>query len=164
MSIVEFADGYIDPRAHSIGDRVERRLVDSIGGLGAVPESVATWCDAVAVDAIGPTDELPALGALVFPRGTRVEIKAARQSISNGDREPPGRIYVKRSAHQRLKGHRGVYLVAVYGRDGVEAARWVPAWSMDRLLRDRWYGTPDERSEGQVAQLQWPHIVDPMVV
>jgi hypothetical protein len=60
----------------------------------------------------------------------------------------------------------GVYLLVVYtpNRHDHLARIVVPASILDEHLRGRWYDVAGNRSEEEVAQLAWPHVLDREVV
>ncbi|WP_136688648.1 hypothetical protein [Halorhabdus amylolytica] len=142
------------------GTTLQEEVIGAVDGLEAVPDDVVEWCDAIAVDAISPSEQLPALGLPVIERGTRIEIKGAQIETSNGTHTTPGRWYVKRAAHERLLARRGVYLLVVYQPlHGVESALLAAASTLDTILDEHWYSVDCERSEDTVAKVSWPTLI-----
>jgi len=154
--------------AKAAGSRVEADVIDRFDALRYVPESEATWHDAETVALLAPerADRLRFGGIVVVEPGTPIEVKGSQVETSNGDRSTPGRWYVKKSAHQSLLAANGVYLLVVYtpNRHDHLARIVVPASILDEHLRGRWYEVAGDRSEEEVAQLAWPHVLDREVV
>ncbi|MFC3957150.1 hypothetical protein [Halovivax cerinus] len=149
------------------GDAIEASLIQEIDALGYVGDRTATWHDAVTTGLLEPSTTLPFYGIVVVETETPIEIKACQVRTSNGSRSTRGRFYVKRQAHEQLLDAAGMYLLAVYvPRPGLPnlARAIVPATLVDELLRGRWYDVAADRSEQEVAQLAWSHVIDPETV
>jgi hypothetical protein len=154
--------------AKAAGSRVEADVIDRFDALRYVPESEATWHDAETVALLAPerADRLRFGGIILVEPGTPIEVKGSQVETSNGDGSTAGRWYVKKSAHQSLLAANGVYLLVVYTphRHDHLARIVVPASILDEHLRGRWYEVAGDRSEEEVAQLAWPHVLDREVV
>ena len=154
--------------AKAAGSRVEADVIDRFDALRYVPESEATWHDAETVALLAPerADRLRFGGIVVVEPGTPIEVKGSQVETSNGDGSTAGRWHVKKSAHQSLLDASGVYLLVVYtpNRYNHLARIVVPASILDEHLRGRWYEVAGDRSEEEVAQLAWPHVLDRAVV
>lgn len=146
-----------------LGDDLEAALVAHHDPLRAVPDDVCEWHDAYVDGLWTPSGRLPYIGICVVEDSAPVEVKTAKRTTSNGDRETPGRWYIKQDSHQRLLDADGVYLLAVYTDvDDGDACRLVaqlviPASLLDPHLEDRWYDSG--RREGMVAKLGFPNVI-----
>lgn len=150
--------------AKRIGDEIEQITIDS-HDLERVDDASAEWHDARATALLDSSSDLLFASTPLVATGTPIEIKGAIHQASNGGNSTtPGRIYVKKRAHEQLLDAGGMYLVVVYEDVGhvepiVEAV--VPASIVDEFLRGRWYDVGGGRSEDTVAKLGWPHLIDP---
>jgi hypothetical protein len=150
-----------DPKA--IGEDIEALVVDTIDGLAAAADP-DDWYDAVATTVIGPRTAPEALifgSILVVEADTRIEIKACKRRVSNGDRDRPGNWLFQIDQHEQLLADNAIYLLAVYEETGgakhLDTMLAVPASILDEILVEQWYDV--DRHEGQVAQLPWPHVL-----
>ncbi|SDC05652.1 hypothetical protein [Natrinema hispanicum] len=146
------------------GDALEAEIVQVIDALEYVSDRTATWHDARTTAVLEASRSLPFYGIVLVEPDVPVEIKGCQIETSNGDRSTRGRFYVKRAAHDRLLEVGGVYLFVVYlPRPGLPqvARAIVPATLVDELLAGRWYEVSGSRSEQEVAQLAWSHVIDP---
>jgi len=145
------------------GSSVESALIQQ-EPLEHVPDSEATWHDAVTVACWDPTPDRPFLGTPLVERGTPVDIKGACVVRSNGSsRDRAGQWHVVRRGHERLLNAAGAYLLAVYApRPETPILRSVviPASLLDEHLNGRWYDVGDDRSEDAIAQLTWTVLID----
>lgn len=146
------------------GDAVESLVIRTVDGIGHVPDAVAEWFDFVVTDRLEAGNGVPFRSdRLLVERGTRGELKAAQRYTSNGDDERRGRFYVKRSAHEHLLAVDGVYLLAVYRTDVVDALDallLVPARLVDGYLGD-WYRVSSRSWSGQAKKIAWSRFLDP---
>ena len=148
--------------AKASGDYIEADIIQTVDALEYVSDGTATWHDAHTTTLLEPSLSLPFYG-IVVERDVPVEIKACQIETGNGGRSTRGRFYVKRAAHERLVDAGGMYLLVVYlPRPGLPqvARAIVPASLFDELLRDRWYDVDGDRSESEVANLAWSHVID----
>lgn len=148
------------------GDNLEAELIARHDPLESIPDSEVEWMDARTTGLLEPSPRLAFGGICLVESETPVEVKTAKLATSNGPRETTGRWYIKQAAHERLLEARGVYLLAVYddpdpdsdsGECELLAELVVPARTVDDALDTRWYDSG--RSEGQVAQLGWTHLI-----
>jgi len=153
--------------AHSSSKRSGSTIEDLVINrhqLQFVPDRDASWHDAVTTASITTSEAVPITDVCVIAPETPVEIKGAQGLRSNGDRQTAGHFFVHRRSHERLVDADGVYWLVVYKPRGsstdVCGQVVVPADRVDDLLEDRWYQAPPHRSEGEVAQLSWPHVLD----
>lgn len=154
----------VDPE--SVGIAVERLASDQVEPLALLPDESdpVEWVDAVL------REDLAVGAAGTVPRGTEVEIKAARFRIADGRSVRRGRFWIRRDQHERLLAERGEYALAVYVLDGREdpedpepllvALTLLSADSLDRLLDGRaWSDCGSLR--GEAARLPWSEVFDP---
>lgn len=115
-------------QAYTIGDLVEREVIDSIEELDHVPDDEVEWHDAIAT---APTDaesidvdgDVPVVFHGVeapIEAGTPVEIKAARYRVSDGSSTRRGRFYYRRGQHSTIRSEEAVYIETVYAVDDRE--------------------------------------------
>lgn len=114
----------VDSKA--IGEYVEDLVVDAIDALDAIPDDDAEWHDAVATEAIG-SESIDADVPVSFvgldeplEAGTPVEIKAARDRISDGTTSRRGRFQVRRGQHSTIRQEEAAYLDVVYAIDDAD--------------------------------------------
>lgn len=146
------------------GDALEAEIVQAVDALEYVGDRTATWHDARTTAVLEASQSLPFYGVVLVEPDVPVEIKGCQIETSNGDRSTRGRFYVKRAAHDQLLEAGGMYLFVVYlPRPGLPqvARAIVPATLVDSLLAGRWYEVGGSRSEQEVAQLAWSHVIDP---
>lgn len=160
---------FADPKA--IGHDVESLVVDALDALEAA-DDLDDHHDAVASALLDPAlveTTVPVVwaGVPTVATGTRLEIKAAKRSTSNGTGSVPGRWHFKGrddGQHAALLEDGALYLLALYDQPGAGDSRRllalvvVPATLLDEHLSGRWYDV--DREEGTVAQLHWNHIID----
>jgi hypothetical protein len=150
-------------QAKAIGEDVETLVIGAVEGLQAAVDP-GDWFDAVVETTVGPrTTDLVTFSSIpVLEREKRVEIKACKRRVSNGDRgDRPGRWAFQIDQHERLIAAGAVYLLAVYeevvGTKQLVDMLAVPASILDEVLVDRWYDV--DRHEGAVAQVDWPQVI-----
>lgn len=151
--------------AKLVGEDVEDLVLQDVDALHPTDDPDAHH-DAVVDGLLTPTDRLPFGSICLLEDGTPVEIKACKQSTSNGVGDVPGRWFFKGrddGQHAHLLEQAGAYLLVVYSdvddddRELVELLV-LPATIVDELLADAWYDSG--RREGAVAKLHWTNILD----
>lgn len=91
------------------GEKAEGHILQVTPELGSVPDSVAPWYDAIALDPLAEHD-LIRFDGVELERGDRVEIKSAIVRLATGGR---GRLNFRRKQHERLQEAGGKYLLLV---------------------------------------------------
>lgn len=148
-----------------LGDGVEGDVIQRFSTLEHVRDSEATWHDCVTTAPMfaGDPSELLWGGICAVEPQTPVEIKATLVVRSSGKRQRNGAWVIKRAPHEQLLEAGGVYLLVVYqqrrGREHL-ARMIVPAATVDDHIEDKWYDVSGDRSEQEMAQLVWTHLID----
>lgn len=140
------------------GANAESHILQRTPELGSVPDPVAPWFDAVAVDPLREDDFIDV--RIPLERGDRVEIKSAIVRLASGQR---GRFNFRRKQHERLQDADGRYLLLVCepkpARD-VLAAVLVDADALDASEAGWVEIDVDDRDETAFKQIGWSVLVD----
>lgn len=110
----------IDSKA--IGEEVEREVVRNVDALEAFDGDDDHWFDATTTEELarGDVADVPIRFVGIeepLESGVSVEIKAARDRISDGTSSRRGRFYYRRGQHSKIRSERAVYLQTVYSVD-----------------------------------------------
>lgn len=144
------------------GDRGEEAVLELDSELESVPDSEAIHYDAIALDAVTPSDRLLFdEGTDVLEADTLIEIKSVSVVVAKSQR--PGRFYIRRTQHAVLEEEDAVYVFAVCSPHEREllAALVVSADRVSDLIdehTDGWRSAGDGRDE--YIQLAWTTLLD----
>lgn len=110
----------------TVGERVEELVLEAIGEVDAV-ENSEHWFDATVEEPLdaGALEDVPIEFVSIeepLREGVALEIKAARETVSDGTRDRSGRFYFRERQHTRLEEREddggAAYLLVVYRADG----------------------------------------------
>lgn len=147
------------------GENAEHKVFTAVDALE--PVAGEEHHDAVATNALFPSQTLPFESICAVERGALVEIKSTM--VVHTEVQRRGRFKLRRNQHQALLEESAFYIFAVcepIPERQVIAMKLVPAVIVDRLVGED--GVADWRDEGDSrgpkAQLTWSNLFDPAEV
>lgn len=151
--------------AKRAGENAEHHVISAVPGFS--PASGGEHHDAVARNAVFPSEDLPMVGVCVVEAGSLVEIKSTMVVQTRAQRR--GRFKLREGQHEALLEAGAFYVFVVCEprpKRPMIASKVVPATIVDDLVGPdgvaSWRDELDGR--GRKAQLAWTNVFDPAEV